>query len=579
MSPFPDARVAAPSSGLGGRTLLHWICTSNPFYVLSAGLFLMGLRISFGAPTEATQTWALMSGLTGYTLLLAVTACLLVRFGRVWDDARTVLLLVVLMLLATSLTFDEVLIIDPERGFACFLIGFLFAIAVSEGLLWGMRLRLPAWFRTPYYLILALFFFYPPGLTPLVDEPRGEALTWGLFGFPALAGVAFLTLLPAVRLGPAYVRANGSPWGWPLYPWTLFGLLAAAVPARSFLLCLSMQLLNNDQRERSIFGPFFLVPFGLAIAILLLEIGIVSWNRKVLWTALVLPLGLASLTVLGHRDDPIYREFLDVFTDRFGVDPLAAILLASVAFSAYALLRRVPQAATALTLALVAVSVVGPDTLNQGRFVAPQPTPLLALAALHLWLGIQRRSSASCSIGIASLIVAVLGSGLDDVDLAPYRDVLAFHLVVLGIVILGAVFEDTLARLARWVGAGLVTLTALAVLSGWHRVPAMPVSWAMDTYPLVMGLLLVGYGLLLPFRPALALAGVVLTGWSALAGWQMYRFLRGVVAGLDHLALSLALFVLALLISLGKSGLLSRWLAERRGWRLSLQTPIRRGAE
>ncbi len=75
--------------------MLRWICTSNPFYVLSAGLFLVGLWISFGAQAEEVQTWSLMSGLAGYTVLLAVTACLLVRFGNVWDDVRTVLLLVV----------------------------------------------------------------------------------------------------------------------------------------------------------------------------------------------------------------------------------------------------------------------------------------------------------------------------------------------------------------------------------------------------------------------------------------------------------------------------------------------------
>ena len=68
-----------------------------------------GLWVSFGSQVDASQTWALLFGLVGYTLLLAVTACLLVRFIGVWDDVRTVLLLVVLMFLATSVTFDEVL--------------------------------------------------------------------------------------------------------------------------------------------------------------------------------------------------------------------------------------------------------------------------------------------------------------------------------------------------------------------------------------------------------------------------------------------------------------------------------------
>ena len=105
----------------GSRGLIGWVCTSNPFYVLSALLVCLGLWVSFGSQAVASQTWALLSGMAGYTLLLAVTACLLVRFVGVWDDVRTVLLLVVLMFLATSVTFDEVLARSPARGVACYL--------------------------------------------------------------------------------------------------------------------------------------------------------------------------------------------------------------------------------------------------------------------------------------------------------------------------------------------------------------------------------------------------------------------------------------------------------------------------
>src|SRR5262245_64209858 len=106
----------------------------------------------------------MMSGLAGYTLLLAATACVLVRYAKVWDDVRTVLLLVVLMFLATSVTFDELLVLSPGQGVACSVGGLLFALAVSDGLLRTTRLRLPALFRVPYYLILSLFFLYPVAL-------------------------------------------------------------------------------------------------------------------------------------------------------------------------------------------------------------------------------------------------------------------------------------------------------------------------------------------------------------------------------------------------------------------------------
>jgi hypothetical protein len=562
-----QARIPVASAPpAGGRGLIRWVCTNNPFYVLSAGLFLAGLWISFGAQSEEMQTWALMSGLAGYTVLLAVTACLLVRFGNVWDDVRTVLLLVVLMFLATSVTFDEVLVFNPVRGFICYLGGLLFAIAVSEGLLRGIRLALPMLFRVPYYLILSLFFLYPLALRPLLAEgPRSEALQWGLFGFSSLAGVIFLTLLPAIRRGPDYVRVNGSPWRWPLYPWVLFGLLAFAVPARAFLLCWSMQLLEVGDFDHVLFGPLFLVPFGLAVAILLLEIALVAQRRLVLSTALTVPALLIALLVLGHRDDPIYRGFLELFAGRIG-DPLSVALLVCACFYAYALLRRVPLSAEALTATLAALAVVGPDTLDRHELIAPRSLPLLAAAALQLALGAWRRGSWRCLCGTALTAAAVLALA-EGPDEALLYGFLAFHLFLIGALIIGATFEDALAAMLRVVGPGLVGLACFAMLfaQSTSGEPVPPV--VLGLYPLVMAALLLLYGQLLRQLTSLTTAGLVVSGWAAVFGWRLYAWLRQVVVGIDHILLSLALFALALLISLAKAGVLWRCLPAR--WRPS----------
>ncbi len=563
MTPHIDVRVtSAPPSVRGGRGLLRWVCTSNPFYVLSAGLFLIGLWMSFGAQSREVDTWALMSGLAGYTLLLAITACLLVRFGNVWDDVRTVLLLVVLMFLATSVTFDEVLVLDPERGLICYLTGLFFTVVVSEGLLRGTRLILPAWFRGPYYLVLGLFFLYPLALRPLLADPRSEALMWGLFAFAPLAGLVFLTLLPAVRRGPDYVRDNGSPWRWPLYPWVLFGLLGLAVPARSFLLCWSMQLLSADDRDYLVFGPFFLVPFGLALAVLLLEAGLVVRRPGVLGTALVLPAVLIVLTVVGHRDDPIYRQFLALFAARVD-DPLSVTLLMSAGFYGYAALRRVSLATEALTAALIALAVVGPDTLDRHELVSPRPTPLLAAAVLQLELGLRRRQSwrwllAGGLGGIAALAVPK--------ETAPVAllDPVLFHLALFVLLVVGAAFDDTLARWLRLAGSVLVLLAGLAVIFDGVDRPASLPSWVMALYPLVLAVLLAGYGRLLGQRFSVAAAALIVVCWLSVAGGRGYGWLRQIVMGLDQIAWGLALFALAVLVSLGKSGLFGRWLAERR---------------
>jgi hypothetical protein len=171
MTPVDVPAPSPPPLHQAARGLLQWLSCNNPFYVLSAGLFLVGLWASFQAQSGEIETWTLMGGLAGYTLLLSVTAFLLVRYAKAWDDLRTVLLLIVFMFLATSVTFDEVLIVSPARGVACYLVGLAFTVLVSEGLLRGIRLRLPALFRVPYYLILGLFFLYPLALAPLTDQP------------------------------------------------------------------------------------------------------------------------------------------------------------------------------------------------------------------------------------------------------------------------------------------------------------------------------------------------------------------------------------------------------------------------
>jgi hypothetical protein len=574
MSPLDVVRGAfAPPLTGAAQWLLRRLCTGNPFYVLSAGLFLIGLRVSFGPEAGAIQTWSLMSGLAGYTLLLALTACLLVRFGNVWDDVRTVLLLVVLMFLATSVTFDDVLVNAPGQGPVCYLGGLLFAVAVSEGLLRGMRLRLPAVYRVPYYLILALFFLYPLALAPVLREPHSEALLWGLFGFSSAAGLVFLTLLPAVRRGPECVRDNGSPWRWPLYPWALFGLLGLAVPARAFLLCWSMHLLGARDLDQVVFGLYFLVPFGLAVAVLLLEAGLVCRRRAVLGAALAAPVGLVALALVGHRPDAIYQELLGVFTARLGGDPLYLTLLAAAAFYGYAVLRGVRPAADALTGVLAALAVIGPDTLLSRAAVAPRPTPILAAAALQLLVGARRRAAWRCLLGCGGLMAGALLLLPEEDAASPLLVPVVFHLGLLAVLAVGAACDDAVGRLSRVAGAALALFACLTVLFVRLDVAAGVPPWVVAVYPPALAVGLAAYGRLLGHRFSLGAAALALTVWLGVTFWRGYFSLRLVVTGLDQLAQSLALFALAVLVSLAKSGSLSRWISVR-GLRLLISVAL-----
>jgi hypothetical protein len=540
------------------------VCTNNPFYVLSAVLFLFGLRVSYGGEVAAVQTWALFAGLTAYTLLLAGTGALLIRFGNVWDDVRTVLLLVVLMFLASSVLFDEVLFLDPVQGLTICLGGLLLSVAVSEGLLHGTRLRLPALFRVPYYLALALFFLYPLGLSVLVDAPRGEALQWGLYGFSAAAGLVTLSVLPAVRRGPVYTAANGSPWPWPLYPWVLFGMLGVAVPARALLLCWSVHGIVSDARTRMVFQPYFVAPFGLAVAVLLLELGIVSRRRNLLRAALLLPAVVVCLAVVGYRPDPI-QGFRGIFAERLGADPLSLTLLASAGFYAYAGLRSVPLAIDALSAALLALALLGIKTLPGDPPTAPDAAPLLAAAILQLGFGLSRRDGLRSLLGITGLAtgLALILPGAD--DSASLYWLVAFHLEVVGLLALGAAFGGRLGRLLRVAAGALLLLACLAATFGRVDPELGLPQWIILAYPPVATMVLSAYCLLLRDRRPLAAAALAGIAWLAAVTWRGYEALLAIIPGLNHIALSLALFAVAVIVSLGKAGVLSRWLGIESG--------------
>ena len=91
------------------RSVGRFLYNHNPFYLLSACLVLYGLQTAFqdgGSVPE--NAWLLVSTLSGYTLLLAITAYAAVRFGRVWEDARSLALLVIFMFVAISVSLDQI---------------------------------------------------------------------------------------------------------------------------------------------------------------------------------------------------------------------------------------------------------------------------------------------------------------------------------------------------------------------------------------------------------------------------------------------------------------------------------------
>lgn len=547
-----------PEAQAGG--LLRFVYTNNPFYLLSAGLVLWGLRLSFDTGGESFETLALMAGLAGYTSLLGAAACYLIRLGQVWEDVRTILLVIVLMFLAISVTLDETLATNPRVGTLCFLGGLAFSIALSECLLRGIRLTLPTLFRVPYYWILALFYLYPVAISPLVPDCNDPKIHWGLFGFPGAAGLVFLTLLPAVGRGPRYVGHNGSPWQWPWYPWVLFGLLGFGVCARSVILCMSLDPVKGAD---DIFGPYFLVPFLLAVNLLVLEVGIVSHLTRVVRWAMIAPIGLLALAVTGPPQEAADLGFLQRFHETLGASPLYLTLLAAIVFYAVAMARRVSGASIGLTVALAALAVCGPRTFGAATTAEPVGLPILLAAALQLAIAVKKRDARPCLLA-ACCLVAGLWVDLRETAFTACGGLLPLHMLLAAVLLIGAVFRGRLAVLLQRTGAVLMLAGGLAFATCDPRWLGNPPPGLVAVYPLLAIVAALAYGQLVGNRWYFAAALAILGGWLAAAGWHAYRQLRQTMAGLGQIAWGAFFFLLAVLISLTKVGIPQRWLARRR---------------
>src|SRR6476620_11852100 len=169
------------------RPWFRFVYNHNPFYVISAVLVLYGLHVSFADNLDPTQGWKFTQLLMGYILLLAATSVVVVRLGQVWEDARTLVLLVALLMVALASSFDRVCLDNAWQGARFLTVGLMFSLTISESLLRLLRLRFPWSFRLPFYLLLVLLFAYPAWLGHLSLENRLTEMAWYVLGFPTIA--------------------------------------------------------------------------------------------------------------------------------------------------------------------------------------------------------------------------------------------------------------------------------------------------------------------------------------------------------------------------------------------------------
>jgi hypothetical protein len=548
----------ANSSAITLGSLTRLLYTHNPFYLVSALLVLVGLHEALFADRSVTGGWLMMGVLCGYTLLLVVAGCTIIRCGQVWEDARMILLVIVLLLVALSVSFDTLLLANPRLGARFLLLGLAFSISVCEGVFRGLRIRLRAAYRAPYYLLLALLFAYPWMLAQLSWRGQDAAMQWGVFLFPAVAALVFLTLWPAARTPGREEPASGTPWSWPLFPWTLFVFLLLAVGLRSYSLAMAFEAGKGSAVG---FRPYFLSPLVLVTALLLLEMGLASRHLLTQAVALLLPVVVLALGFPGSQLNYVAVRFLYRLVAVAG-SPAQLAIVGAGAFYAFAWLRGLKLGEIGLLVGLALASVVDEWTFDFDTFSALRAGPLLLIAAWQLPAGLLKRSSWRVLVGAAAAALASsLGSGGSDDSLpvaSELTEYVAWHALAVAILALAAIYNDRWARAFRGLMLPVVPAAALLAATAYEFLfPEVP-----RLYHALYIAALASVAFLYWRRSPAMLQFTALLATIAALPLLSSRGLFLVIAssrlekGLPWLAAGMLVLAVAMLLSLSKAGLM-----------------------
>ena len=562
-----DSELTKPAPGTTQSQPRHWlmrrVTCPNPFYLLSAACVIHATGVPLKSSAEALAPETLLAIIGGYAAILAAIALVIVRFWKVWDDARSIFMILLLLFLEMALCADSLVQAEPARAARLLAVGFAIAVTISEFLLRSLRLRLPAMYRVPYYLQLALLFLYPFVLLPTLQAQDDVATTWRIFAFPLLVGISILALWPAMRRGPDAVRDNGSPWGWGWYPWTLFVFLGFCLCLRSYTLCLSFDAataLSADAAYRleSIFGAYFLAPVLFAAAVLLLEAGLQSSNRAVQAVALWFPMLIVVLSFPGAGRNAADTEFITRLLGTFG-SPAWWSLIAACTFYALGALRGVPGARRCAVYSIAALAFVDRTaTVDWATLSAIQPWPLFAAACLAGIASLRSRRSSDWCETLALAVVAVVRLGWADAAAIP-SEILIGHAVLLSMLIIGVLLDDGAARLLRNFGVAALMLGAIPTCV--HIVNVSAAGWVLPSYVGSVTFIIAAVVWLRPsgwLKMAFCIQVVAVYAGLLVEGCQwLQRTVRA--QGVPTLLIAVVLLHLGLLLSALKAGAVQRF--------------------
>jgi len=288
--------------------------------------------------------------------------------------------------------------------------------------------------------MLLMLFLYPAWLGHLSLEHRDQEMSSYVLAFPTIAAVLFVLLLPANRKRGQDVLNNGTPWGWPLYPWSLFVLVGVGIVLRAYAISMSF---DPTKSAASGFQLYFLIPLALSWLLLWTE-GADQSKPGRQFIAVVAPLSLLPFALPGPGSSLTQMRYLDLLRSSIG-SPIQVTASLLVCYFVYLWYRGIRAAETGLLVCLGVLAFVDPFTVDLKTLAPMNGAPLVAAVVL-LALGSVWHKSA-IRMGLASVIViAGLCFAWRDTDFLALHGYLPIHLTFFAIMCLGLLFHDWLGQ-------------------------------------------------------------------------------------------------------------------------------------
>ena len=550
----------------------EYVFTHNPFYVISAVFTLYGLHLSFGNNIDPTQGWLQLQIFVGYILLLASTGVLVVRWGEVWEDARTLFLLVLLLLVALSVSFDRVCLDNEILGLQFLTICFVFSILLCECLLRYLGIYLPWIYRGVLYLQFALLFFYPPWLGHLSLIDRLDTLAWYTMGFPTIVAVTVLMLLPAARKRSCGLENNGTPWRWPWYPWTIFVVLGIGITIRILTITFSFDPTKGGFTTG--FQAYFLIPLVLSIILITAENCIGRRNHKPWIRFIVLPLFLFGWSLPGSPDTVAQARYLSVLQDSIG-SPIQITAVLLIAYFVYLLFKRLQSAEWGILISLGVLSITDHNTLDLHTLAPPKATTATVAFILLLGSALARQSTLRLCIFISSCVLASTYS-LWDTNFANDQGYFPLHLTMILLATAGFIFDDQLGRfLRRYTSTVLLLIAIFSLLAYRFIFPAIAPPWhALSTLCFAV-IIAIYWRRERLFKQLIYLITCLLIPVGHLADYYVNNILDlFVLQGKKWIAWGALSFIAGLMVSFLKGGQIRKFYRRIQEWnRISPQPP------